>query len=145
MGASSQDLWSSEGAIQLHDATLGTLIVEAGGVVSIELEGVTRYRPAGEGRHDVLVHPARLTIRGVTAVSVQGTWAKGDDDYVLDDEVIDVRGEAVPWLGLADRGLRRIRLSIFSGAVIEIECAGAGLELSGEGELVGQWDGERLL
>ncbi len=128
-------------AVQLHDATILDLRVCAGGRVVLRLAGVTVYQPVAPESYDLWIHDADLIVSGVVETSVQGTWTEGDDDYILDDTLLDARGEEVSWSEMETEELSSIRLFLFSGASIDIKGSRVEVRLSEAREASGRWVG----
>jgi hypothetical protein len=128
-------------AILLHDASLTALQVLDGGRLTLSFDGIQVYRRAARDLYDILTHSGKLLITGATNVLIRGSWTKGDDDYVLEEAIVNSAGEKIRWTDIADSDLQSIELLIFSGARIEIACTKAQLKLSQKGELTGRWEG----
>jgi hypothetical protein len=127
--------------IQLHDATMTSLEARAGGRIVLRLEGATVYRPESHELYEIEIYDAELAVSGVTELSIRGSWSENDDDYILEDAVINDRGERTSWSAVDSERIELIRILLFSGAVIEIKGLRAEILLLHKQESLGQWEG----
>jgi len=74
-------------------------------------------------------------------MSLRGLWTKDDDDYVLDDAVLDAQDRRISWGALEGEELSSIRLFLFSGATIEMRCSRAHLLASRKIKVLEPWRG----
>lgn|GEM_PF-6938321 len=107
----------------------------------LRLAGVTVYQPVAPESYDLWIHDADLIVSGAVETSVQGMWTEDDDDYILDDTLLDARGVKVSWSEMETEELSSIRLLLFSGASIDIKGSRITVRLSEEREAAGRWEG----
>jgi hypothetical protein len=113
----------------------------AGGRIVLRLEGVTVYRPESHELYEIEIYDAELAVAGVTELSIRGSWSESDDDYILEDTVINDRGQKISWSAVDGERIGLIRMLLFSGAAIEIKGLRAETLLLNKQASLGKWEG----
>jgi hypothetical protein len=123
--------------IEPHDGHIERVTVSSDRSARIEFDKLIIYHPVSSDRDEVWIHKASLRLLEINKLSWQGLHSTDDDIY---DAVVYNDDGIVQWTALLQpQRASRLLVTFSSGATLDLNCAGAHLELLGRVRYIEDW------